>query len=310
MLSSESSVSFRVKALVEPLLKFLLLLPLRLLDSAAVGYSAFAEWIRPRYGLFLIERHSARAAERITQVEHQGADARSTLVLFTPNSLCQYRADTFSTKEPETLEWIDRFGGEGALFDIGANVGLYSIYYAKSKPGNVYSFEPSVFNLALLAKNINANGVESKVRIIVNPLTAQNGFADFSLQTTTEGGALSSFGVDYGQDGTALAKVFSYKIAGFTLDFLLEVGAIQEPPSLIKLDVDGIEHLVLRGAARTIADPACRSVLVEVNDDLESYAGEVRTILSSAGFSLSKERHARAACFSDGTLCNQIWIKQ
>src|SRR6478609_10692627 len=45
---------------------------------------------------------------------------------YTPNALNLYRAKTFSTKEPEKLEWIDQYAKEGdTFFDIGANIGLY-----------------------------------------------------------------------------------------------------------------------------------------------------------------------------------------
>ena len=48
----------------------------------------------------------------------------------TPNEVTRFRAHTFADKEPETLAWIEEYGGPGVFFDIGANVGLYSIYYA------------------------------------------------------------------------------------------------------------------------------------------------------------------------------------
>ncbi len=72
------------------------------------------------------------------------------------------------------------------------------------------AFEPSVFNLALLVKNISINGLASKTRIVPPPLSSADGFGDFTLQMTTEGGALSSFDVAYGQDGKPLNKVLSY----------------------------------------------------------------------------------------------------
>ena len=50
-----------------------------------------------------------------------------------PNKLNHFRVDTFSEKEPETLEWIDTFPDNSTLWDIGANVGLYSIYAAKKE---------------------------------------------------------------------------------------------------------------------------------------------------------------------------------
>ena len=75
---------------------------------------------------------------------------------YTPNRVCSIRAKTFSTKEPETLKWIDSFGN-GPFMDVGANVGLYSIYFAATKKMPVYSIEPSFFNLALLGKNIHVD---------------------------------------------------------------------------------------------------------------------------------------------------------
>ena len=70
------------------------------------------------------------------------------LQVYTPNALCAFRAETFSTKEPETLEWIEEFGANGAvLFDIGANIGLYSIYHSVLNKGRVIAFDPSFFNL-------------------------------------------------------------------------------------------------------------------------------------------------------------------
>ncbi|EMN13016.1 methyltransferase FkbM domain protein [Leptospira borgpetersenii str. Brem 307] len=84
----------------------------------------------------------------VIEVDHKGK------MFFTaPNYLNRFRAMTFSIKEPDTLEWIDQIAENAVFWDIGANVGLYSIYAAKQKNAKVFSFEPSVFNLELLARN-------------------------------------------------------------------------------------------------------------------------------------------------------------
>jgi hypothetical protein len=62
----------------------------------------------------------------------------------TPNNLNLYRAKTFSTKEPETLEWIDQMDDGSCMWDIGANVGLYTIYAAKHRRCEVIAYEPSL----------------------------------------------------------------------------------------------------------------------------------------------------------------------
>ncbi len=79
-------------------------------------------------------------------VKHNDID----MIFFTPNTLCRYRAETFPTKEPETLEWIESFNEKSIFWDIGVNIGLYSIYAVKYNNAQVYAFEPlrieSMFN--------------------------------------------------------------------------------------------------------------------------------------------------------------------
>ena len=72
----------------------------------------------------------------------------------TPNPITKWRVQTFSNKEPDTLTWIDDMEKNSCLWDIGANIGLYSIYAAKTRKSNVYAIEPSVFNLEILIRNI------------------------------------------------------------------------------------------------------------------------------------------------------------
>jgi len=76
-------------------------------------------------------------------VHHNGC----TLYFSTPNMVNYFRADSFSTKEPETLEWIDSIPIGSVVWDIGANIGLYSCYAANQRSCTIFSFEPSVFNL-------------------------------------------------------------------------------------------------------------------------------------------------------------------
>ena len=91
-----------------------------------------------------------------------------------PNELNYFRVNTFSSKEPETLDWIDTLKPGTVLWDIGANIGLYSVYAAK-RGLEVVSFEPSVFNLELLARNINLNHLEKEITIFSYPISEKNG---------------------------------------------------------------------------------------------------------------------------------------
>ncbi len=83
------------------------------------------------------------ARKRVVHVSHEGISLRFSA----PNALSRFRYETFSSKEPETLEWINHLPSGAILWDIGANVGLYSIYAAKKRECKVWAFEPSIFNL-------------------------------------------------------------------------------------------------------------------------------------------------------------------
>ena len=72
----------------------------------------------------------------------------------------------------------------------------------------------------------------------------KNGF--FKINNPIIGGALSSFDVNYGHDGKIVENYSQYLLPGFSLDFLIENKIINTVPSLIKIDVDGVEDLILR----------------------------------------------------------------
>ena len=236
-------------------------------------------------------------------VEHGGV----TFWLHTPNFLCNYRHSTFSTKEPEILQWMDEYGG-GVLYDIGANIGIYSLYYAQTNKGSVYSFEPSVFNLRQLVKNVSVNKLSNRVTIVPTPLSSETGISKFVNGSEDEGGALSAFGVDYGFDGKPLTGAIDSRVIGFTLDFLIKNRILPEKPSLIKIDVDGIEHLILGGAIETLQSRTLKSIYVEVNDDFEDQNQEVAMILENAGFTLKEKR--QAPMFASTNVFNQIWVRR
>ncbi len=230
--------------------------------------------------------------------------------LYTPNQICNFRHSTFSNKEPEMLKWIEEYGG-GVFFDIGANIGIYSLFYAQVKKGNIYSFEPSVFNLRQLVKNVNINKLSKRIIIVSNPLSERTGIASFKNGSKDEGGALSAFGVKYGHDSKPIKSDINYKVLGFSLDDLFEKNILREMPSLIKIDVDGIEHLILKGAVKTLQSQKLKSLFIEVNDDFKEQAQKVKAVLESSGFSLKEKYYSGTLDKSTrfGQTNNQIWVK-
>ena len=144
---------------------------------------------------------------RVLEMEHKGVRMKFTV----PNSLNRFRVESFSTKEPETLKWIDCFPKNAVLWDIGANIGLYSIYAAKKMNCRVVAFEPSVFNLELLARNLYMNNLQDLVTVAPFALSDGLGTSLMRMTTIECGGALSTFGKEIGWDGGSIKEVLPFK---------------------------------------------------------------------------------------------------
>ena len=234
------------------------------------------------------------------------------IYIFTPNELCEFRANTFFSKEPETIRWIKKYGKNKILFDIGANIGLYSIYHSVIISSKCYAFEPSVFNLAQLTKNININRCNDNISIITNPLSNKNLVETFNYSSMIEGGALSSFGVNFDYSGSEMDKKLNLNKLGFSLDELVfNTNYLIDKPNLIKIDVDGIEHLILEGATKTLQEKSCSSVLVEINENFEEQKVKSEKILSNCGFKLEEKSQSDFTTSNLGfeRTFNQIWHK-
>ncbi len=126
----------------------------------------------------------------ITEVEH--GDVR--IKFSTPNGWARSRAKTFSDKEPETLEWIDSFQPGTILWDIGGNLGLYSLYTAlKDKSAKVFTFEPSVFNLEIMARNVALNNLQERVVIMPIAISEASEINILHMSTMSWGGCDEHF---------------------------------------------------------------------------------------------------------------------
>ena len=292
--------------MIKKIIKSIFVLPVIISFHVNRFYCHFLIYILSHnFGYQAFDKYQIFVGKLIETIAFRKGNKNFSAKFYTPNFISSYRSKTFFTKEPEMIRWIDQYGGDGAFFDIGANVGLYSIYYALTQRGSVYAFEPSVFNLPLLAKNININKLEKNIRIISNPLTNTNKFSQFLNSNTDEGGALSTFGVDYGHDGRKLISKVEYQILGFSLDYLIANKIILDFPKMIKIDVDGIEHLILNGAIKTLKNKKCKTVFIEVSKNFKVQSHAINKILIENDFKLN-ESHKTSV--TTGTY-NQIWTK-
>ena len=75
------------------------------------------------------------------------------------------------------------------------------------------------------------------------------------------------------------------------------------------MDVDGIEHLILKGATDTLK--SAESLLIEVNDNFAKQAKDTEEYLAKAGFKLKHKRHSEIIAISTkfSSFYNQIWTR-
>ncbi len=233
---------------------------------------------------------------------------QTSLTFVIPNKLNCFRVDSFSTKEPETLEWIDSIPECSVLWDVGANVGLYSCYAAKSRNIRVYAFEPSIFNLELLARNIYINDLVDRVVIVPIALSDALKISTLNMTSTEWGGALSTFGENYGDDGRVLDKVFAFNTIGISIDQIVKLLEIPRPTHL-KMDVDGLEHIILAGGTSVLEHLS--ELSIEVNEDFFEQVVNVEKHCSAAGLILKHKKHS--AMFENnprfGNTYNQVWCR-
>ncbi len=192
-------------------------------------------------------------------------------VLFSvPSRPAAVRFETLFTKEPETMEWINRFEPGADFVDIGANVGMYTIWAAMHRSARVHAFEPETQNVAVLNQNIRLNKLGDRVVAYGAAVMDEAKFSVLNMTDVRPGGAFNSFGEAVGHDLQPRTPVFRQGAMATTLDALVDDGVIPVP-EYIKIDVDGFEHKVVKGGREVLADPGVRSVMIELSADLPEH---------------------------------------
>lgn len=214
--------------------------------------------------------------------------AGRTIHYNTPNRATAWRVQTLATKEPDTIAWLNAFEPGRVLYDVGANVGMYSLYAALVREVQVFAFEPESQNFALLNRNIFSNGLAGRVGAWPVALSDGTAFDKLHLSQFVAGGSCHNFGEQVDCDGRPFTPPFSQGCFAVPLDDLVEQHGFPAP-DYIKIDVDGIEHKVVAGARRTLAGGQVRSVLIEINTNRDDHMGVVRT-MESLGYRWSAEQ--------------------
>lgn len=204
-----------------------------------------------------------------------------------PGKIPVYRARTLHTKEPETLRWIESLGAGEVFWDIGANVGLYSLY-AAAKGHVVLAFEPSASNYQLLCRNAALNRLSHTVAAYCFAFTDATKLDSLYMSSVQIGAASNTFGETGAQQGGASAALSAQATLGFALDDFIDMFKPRFPNHL-KIDVDGIELKIVQGAGKTLKDRRLKSILVEVDRNDKASSAALIKIFLDAGFSFVNE---------------------
>ena len=187
----------------------------------------------------------------------------SSLIL---NNVSQEHAGWFTFAELETKHFITQVIGDNSIcFDVGANIGLYSLLFLQQSPGStVFAFEPSA-NFKYLDQNI--------------PIRFKSRFHPFQIALGDVNGVFEDeIWESYGH------KKVKQKFEFSTLDSFLQRFPVNKI-DVIKVDTDGFETQILNGAVETLSKfhPL---IVIESDGDTESDQGfsKIASVLKGLGY--------------------------
>lgn len=157
--------------------------------------------------------------------------------------------------------------------DVGANVGSYTILASAHSGANSISFEPLPATFQKLKNNIQLNQLSGKVKAHNMALGSQAGELLFTNSLDTMNHVVKD-----AQEGVISVQVN-------TLDDILNNGPV---PLLIKIDVEGFETEVIKGATKTLHEPGLKAIIIELNGSGARYdydEQEIHQSLLNVGFS-------------------------
>ena len=191
---------------------------------------------------------------------------------------------TFDQFEPDTVAWISTMPEGSCLWDIGANVGLYSLYAALRPTVRVVAFEPAANSYAALNENIHANAMSDGITALCLALAKETRLDSLNLAGMGAGSWGNSFGGETNQFDDVIDIKFRQGAIGLAIDDFMAHFAPPRPTH-IKIDVDGIEADILQGGKRTLSAPSVLSMIVEIEGDLGSPRNEkILNVMAALGF--------------------------
>ena len=208
-----------------------------------------------------------------------------------------------------TKAWIESMNNGETLWDIGANVGIFTLL-AACRGVSVAAFEPLSSNYFVLSKNIELNpAISSKIIALPIALSNNSSIKQLYIPDSDPGYSGSSFGIPIDYEGKSLHYNIKMNMLGLKGDDLIDfLNPPWSKPTHIKLDVDGIEDKIFHGLKETLLKEHVCSVLVESSLEYEESHKSINDTLKQNGFSLQQSESANPND-PDSSCYNYIFIR-
>jgi len=186
----------------------------------------------------------------------------------------------FDDEEPETLDWIDSIPANETLWDVGAATGLLSMYAALTPGARIYAFEPKATSFSVLVEHLALNHMGDRIFPLCVALSDATALTHLSLNAMAAGSGGNSV-AGYPNQFGEYKSVFDQGALAYRIDDFIKAFGLPAPDH-IKIDVDGAEGAILRGAPETLK--SVKSLLIEVEgENAEEAATRIDKPLAAAG---------------------------
>ena len=256
------------------------------------------DYAKKQFGLLMyrLQKLPPRSRARL-QSDFTQKMVDATLAVETPKGTLSFvllgktsagRAMTVLTKQPATIDWIDSFQPQSVFWDIGASVGVFSLYAGLATDARIVAFEPAAVNYYLLSANCEANRLNDRVDCLLVGVGRQRSIARLEVSQFRPARSFSFRGKRDEPYASRQAAIV------LSIDELVEEYGVP-CPNYLKIDAPGASEDIIAGAARTFRRPEVRQIHLELRDT--SKGGQrILDMLKQSGFTpATKNVHGGSA---------------
>lgn len=208
-----------------------------------------------------------------------------------------------SRYESDVWDWLkQRTTPASVILDVGAQLGLYSMLASRhiGKEGRIFAFEPSPETVAVLNRHLRMNKMSDRVEVVQAAVGPEDGEVTFYMAGTHPCNTMAPTTVDP-------VKLTPIQVKSITLDSFCRQRQLQ--PTILKIDVEGWELPVLRGARETIQDPNL-TICVEMHPYAWESAGYAASDFTSFADTNGFEMVPLTGQKSPLTEYGEIWLNR